>query len=103
MKKSLAITLIGVVMGLALIVCGSASGADTLSGTYVEKKTGASLTFSSGNKLEMDLGGYKMQGSYEIKDGLLHVDLPEMGGKTANEYKLEGDKLTIDGDEYTKK
>jgi len=100
MKKALAVSLIGTIMVLMLAACGSAG--DDLTGTY-ESKKGAILTFSAGNKMELDLGGYKMQGTYEIKDGLLYTNLPEMGGKTDNKYTLEGKKLTVEGDEYFKK
>ena len=99
MKKSLAISLI---MGLTLIVCsGIAYSADTLSGTYVTKNGSASYTFS-GNQLTTILHGAKRETTYTAKDGILSFT-NAIGRTVTSKYKLEGDKLTIDGTALFKK
>ena len=41
--------------------------------------------------------------TYEIKDGKLVISVLDRGGKTTElKYSVEGNKLTIDGQDYTK-
>ena len=99
MKKSLVISLIMVFTLIAYN--GIAYSADTLSGTYVTKNGSASYTFS-GNTLTTIIHGAKRESMYTVKDGILSFT-NTIGRAVATKYKLEGNKLTIDGTELFKK
>jgi hypothetical protein len=94
------------VIGFA-VACGGGdkdkSDSGALIGTYEGGPLGLSLTFAADNKVTFALGDdYKVEGTYEIKDGKLAITTAD--GETKEfEYALEGDKLTVDGDTITKK
>ena len=46
--------------------------------------------------------GYRQESAFEIKDGILYIT-DEENEITEVEYKLEGNTLTLDDIEYTKK
>ena len=49
------------------------------------------------------MGKYKAEDTYEIKDGKLVFFVTEQGGKPNEvKYSIEGNKLTIAGQDYTK-
>ncbi|MCL1911325.1 MAG: hypothetical protein FWG13_03880 [Leptospirales bacterium] len=88
---------------IALTFTIASCGAGIPDGTYVHNKNSTrSLTFS-GNKVTTVMGKYKTEDTYKIKDGKLVFFLSDYGGKPNEvKYSIEGNKLTIAGQEYTK-
>ena len=108
-------TLFGIIAIIAIIfTLAACTGDGKLSGTYVNNDSNADefkyFTFS-GNKFhtveDADDEEYgKIEGTYEIKDGVIYFTFDDMGSPDyfESEYSLKGKTLTLnDFGVYTKK
>lgn len=73
----------GLSLAALLGSCGS-----HLSGTYGKESDGAQFTFTSGDRVELNILGQLMDGTYTVEDGKLMI-MTSMGvGQT---FRLDGD------------
>jgi len=97
MKKLLAV-LLGLALVITMAACG---GGSALRGTYTDASGMVSQSFSGG-KLTTNMGGWIVESTYELKDGVMVITDAD-GEVTQAPYSLDGKTLTIDGVEYYKK
>jgi major membrane immunogen (membrane-anchored lipoprotein) len=85
-----------VVIGFTMIACGGkgGGGGGKLDGTYYNEQYKTTYTFS-GDKFTMDSGGFKMEFTYELKDGKIQTTMMDGTEGGAIDYKLKGKELTI--------
>ena len=100
--KSIALTLVAVMMCLALVSCG-------LSGTYKNDGVfgvGATELTFSGSKVTITMGGVEAEGTYEIDDDKITITLDNAGDDALTSSDVlngfNGEKDFEKGDDYIK-
>ena len=81
--RRVAFLLSGLSLAALLGSCGN-----HLSGTYGKESDGAQLTFTSGDRVELNILGQLMDGTYTVEDGKLKIMTSQGVGQM---FRLDGD------------
>lgn len=97
---------VSLVAVLVLVMSLVACGGDKIVGSWEYSQEGLAVTFTfeKDGKLNVNMGGFAMSGTYSTDGDKLTMTLSMFGQEesTVSTYTIEGDKLTITDEDGTK-